>query len=94
MLLAGSATPRPESMLRYERIVLPERVDGRRLPPVELVGMAERRRRRCTSARARRSRRSAAREEKAIVLLNRRGWSNFLSLPRLRRGSGSARTAT
>ena len=27
-------------MLRHERIVLASRVDGRRLPPVELVGMA------------------------------------------------------
>ena len=40
VLLAGSATPRPESRLRLERIVMPERVDGRGLPPVELVGMA------------------------------------------------------
>ncbi|MEA2364553.1 MAG: hypothetical protein QOI32_65, partial [Thermoleophilaceae bacterium] len=40
LLVVGSATPRPESMLRHERIVLPSRVDGRRLPPVELVGMA------------------------------------------------------
>ena len=29
LLVAGSATPRPESMLRYERIRLPARVDGR-----------------------------------------------------------------
>ena len=34
---------------------------------------------RCTSAPARRSTRCAAAGEKAIVLLNRRGWSNFLS---------------
>jgi primosomal protein N' (replication factor Y) (superfamily II helicase) len=78
LLLVGSATPRPESMLRHERIVLPSRVDGRRLPPVELVGMAgtagplhERTRQALDEVRRR--------EEKAIVLLNRRGWSNFLS---------------
>ena len=40
VLLAGSATPRPESVLRYERLSLPERVDGGPLPPVEVVGMA------------------------------------------------------
>ena len=40
VLVAGSATPRPESRLRLERIELPERVDGRGLPPVEVVGMA------------------------------------------------------
>ena len=55
-----------------------------RLPPVELVGMAGRGRARCTSARATRSTRCAARGEKAIVLLNRRGWSNFLSCRLLR----------
>jgi primosomal protein N' len=40
VLLAGSATPRPESFMRYERLLLRERIDGRRLPPVELVGTA------------------------------------------------------
>ena len=39
VLVAGSATPRPESRLRLERLSLPERIDGRPLPPVELVGM-------------------------------------------------------
>ena len=78
VLLAGSATPRPESYRRLERISLPERVDGRPLPPVELVGMAGTRgplheRTRAALERVR------ERGEKAIVLLNRRGWSNFLS---------------
>jgi primosomal protein N' (replication factor Y) len=78
LLVAGSATPRPESMLRYERIRLTSRVDGRALPPVELVGMAgiagplhERTREALDAVRRL--------DEKAIVLLNRRGWSNFLS---------------
>jgi primosomal protein N' (replication factor Y) (superfamily II helicase) len=78
VLLAGSATPRPESVLRYERIELAERVDGGSLPPVEIVGMTgtsgplhERTRRELDEVRRR--------GEKAIVLLNRRGWSNFLS---------------
>src|SRR5829696_475508 len=78
LLVAGSATPRPESMLRHERIVLPSRVDGRRLPPVELLGMAG------TAGPLHECTRQALDEvrrlgEKAIVLLNRRGWSNFLS---------------
>jgi primosomal protein N' (replication factor Y) (superfamily II helicase) len=78
VLVAGSATPRPESWLRLERLTLPERVDGRGLPPVEIVGMAgvrsplhERTRDALDTARRR--------SEKAIVLLNRRGWSNFLT---------------
>ena len=37
VLLAGSATPRPESRRRYAGCVLSERIDGRALPPVELV---------------------------------------------------------
>jgi primosomal protein N' (replication factor Y) (superfamily II helicase) len=78
LLLAGSATPRPESMLSYDRVELPGRVDGRSLPPVEIVGMlgvngAFHQRTREALDQVRR------REEKAIVLLNRRGWSNFLS---------------
>jgi primosomal protein N' (replication factor Y) (superfamily II helicase) len=78
LLVAGSATPRPESAVRSERVVLGERVDGRALPRVELVGMAgtagplhERTREALDAVRRR--------GEKAIVLLNRRGWSNFLS---------------
>jgi primosomal protein N' (replication factor Y) len=78
VLVAGSATPRPESFARLERVVLPERVDGRGLPPVEVVGMLDApgplhpRTRDALDA----VRRGA---EKAIVLLNRRGWSNFLA---------------
>ncbi|MDQ3644754.1 MAG: primosomal protein N', partial [Actinomycetota bacterium] len=78
VLLAGSATPRPESVLRYERVELRERVDSRRLPPVELIGMAgvsgplhERTRDALDEIRRR--------DGKAIVLLNRRGWSNYLA---------------
>ena len=78
LLVAGSATPRPESIVRCERIVLAERVDGRGLPPVEVVEMTgtagplhERTREELDGVRRR--------GEKAIVLLNRRGWSNFIS---------------
>src|SRR4051794_588471 len=39
VLVAGSATPRPESRLRLERLSMPGRVDGNPLPPVEVVGM-------------------------------------------------------
>jgi primosomal protein N' (replication factor Y) len=78
VLLAGSATPRPESLHRYRRLELPERVDGRSLPPVELVSTLRsvgplHQRTLEELDQVRRSR------EKAIVLLNRRGWSNFLS---------------
>src|SRR4051794_31956811 len=78
VLVAGSATPRPESRLHLTRIEMPERVDGRALPPVEVVGMTG-----ITSALHPKTRDALEsireRGEKAIVLLNRRGWSNFLS---------------
>jgi primosomal protein N' (replication factor Y) len=78
VLLAGSATPRPESWRALRRLSMPSRVDRRPLPPVELLGMAGR-------AGSLHPRTRAALEEvrtargKAIVLLNRRGWSNFVS---------------
>ena len=78
VLLAGSATPRPESKLRLRRLSLPERVDGRGLPPVEVVAAPE-----GPGALHERTREALEdvrrRGEKAVVLLNRRGWSNFLS---------------
>jgi primosomal protein N' (replication factor Y) (superfamily II helicase) len=78
LLLFGSATPRAESAHRLVRSDLPRRVDGRPLPGVQVLDMrgqvqglhpitAEA----LSQVRGERS--------KAIVLLNRRGWSNFLS---------------
>jgi primosomal protein N' (replication factor Y) (superfamily II helicase) len=78
VLLAGSATPRPESVARLPASALASRVDGWPLPRVQILDMrghtqglhpltAE------ALAQVRASR------TKAIVLLNRRGWSNFLS---------------
>ena len=81
VLVAGTATPRPESFGALRRIVLPERVDGRALPPVELLstlgvagaggGLHPRTAEALAEVRHR--------GEKAIVLLNRRGWSSFLT---------------
>ena len=74
VLVAGSATPRPESVHALRRLWLPARVDGARLPPVEVVDMREARR-----ALHPRTHEALADARKAIVLLNRRGWSNFLT---------------
>ena len=41
VLVAGTATPRPETWLELPRLQLPRRVDGLRMPPVELVDMRE-----------------------------------------------------
>ena len=78
VLLCGSATPRPESVHRLQALRLPQRVDGRELPPVQILDMREHDHalHRETSAALAEVRRRAG---KAIILLNRRGWSNFLS---------------
>jgi primosomal protein N' (replication factor Y) len=73
-LLVGSATPRPESAHTLRRLRLDARVDGRPLPPVEVVDMRE-----APAALHPETRAALAGGGKAIVLLNRRGWSNFLS---------------
>ncbi len=81
MLLVGSATARPESVHRLRDpppLRLSERVDGRPLPAVRILDMRE-------ESQGLHPITSQALAEvrgargKAIVLLNRRGWSNFLS---------------
>jgi primosomal protein N' (replication factor Y) len=78
VLVAGSATPRPESMLALSRLRLQTRVDGRPLPRVEILDLRGLHhplhpQTRMALADLRRA------GGKGIVLLNRRGWSNFLS---------------
>jgi primosomal protein N' (replication factor Y) len=78
VLLAGSATPRPESVHAMRRLRLERRVDGRPLPPVEVLDMRGLHHPLHPQTRLALGdlRRAGG---KAIVLLNRRGWSNFLS---------------
>jgi primosomal protein N' (replication factor Y) len=78
LLIAGSATPRPESVHAMPIVSLPHRVDGRPLPPVEVLDMRGQRAglHPVTTAALAELR---ERDGKAIVLLNRRGWSNFVS---------------
>ena len=78
VLLLGSATPRAESAHRTRRSTLARRVDGRPLPPVEVLDMREE----SDGLHPQTAQALAAVRDargKAIVLLNRRGWSNFLS---------------
>jgi primosomal protein N' (replication factor Y) (superfamily II helicase) len=79
VMLCGTATPRPESWHELERLELPSRVDGRPLPPVEVVDMRggvpgplHPRTREAFSEVARDG-------GKAILLINRRGWSTHLT---------------
>ena len=79
VLVCGTATPRPESWHELERLELPSRVDGRPLPPVEIVDMRggvpgplhPHTREAFTEL--------AERSGKAILLINRRGWSIHLT---------------
>jgi primosomal protein N' (replication factor Y) (superfamily II helicase) len=78
VVLAGSATPRPESAITLTRLRLRDRIDGRSLPPVEVLDMRGTHHPLHPAARmALADVRSAG--GKAIVLLNRRGWSNFVT---------------
>ncbi len=81
VLVLGSATPRPESVGGVGAptpLRLSTRIDARALPPVEVLDMRAAHhplhpQTRMALADLRRA------GGKAIVLLNRRGWSNFLS---------------
>jgi primosomal protein N' (replication factor Y) len=81
VLVCGSATPRPESWLALERLQLPARVDGRELPAVEVLDMRGRDGREGPLHPRTRAALAAVRErrEKAIVMINRRGWSVHLA---------------
>ncbi len=81
VLVAGTATPRPESWLELPRIELPRRVDGRRMPPVEVLDMREADPRSgplhpATWEALEEVRRAGA---KAIVMVNRRGFAPWLT---------------
>jgi primosomal protein N' (replication factor Y) len=78
VLLLGSATPRAESARRVARSKLERRVDGRPLPGVEVLDMRNETHG-LHPATAQALAQVRGTRAKAIVLLNRRGWSNFLS---------------
>jgi primosomal protein N' (replication factor Y) (superfamily II helicase) len=73
-LLAGSATPRPETWRALGHLTLTSRVDSRPLPPVRVLDMVG-----AQNPLHPLTRRALQAARKAIVLLNRRGWSNFLT---------------
>ena len=84
VLICGTATPRPESWRRLERLVLPRRVDGAVLPAVEVLDMRFGAPGGAASGPLHERTRAALaglRETggKAIVLVNRRGWSPHLA---------------
>jgi primosomal protein N' (replication factor Y) len=80
-LVAGTATPRPETWLELPRVELPNRVDGRRMPPVEVLDMREADPRSGPLHPATWEALGKVREAgaKAIVMVNRRGFAPWLT---------------
>ena len=79
VLVAGTATPRPESWRSMARLELAERVDGRGLPPVEVVDMREGVRGPLHPRTIEALSEVRESESKAIVLINRRGYAVHLA---------------
>jgi primosomal protein N' (replication factor Y) len=89
VLILGSATPSLESTHaastgRFTRLLLPERVRGAELPPVEVVSMQDENRETqrynyLSRALERELRRTLDRSEQAILFLNRRGYATVIT---------------
>jgi primosomal protein N' (replication factor Y) (superfamily II helicase) len=81
VLLAGTATPRPETWLELPRLELPRRVDGLRMPPVEVLDMREADPRSGPLHPATWDALEGVRRAgtKAIVMINRRGFAPWLT---------------
>jgi primosomal protein N' (replication factor Y) len=81
VLVAGTATPRPESWLELPRLELPRRVDGRGMPPVEVLDMREADPRSGPLHPTTWDALAGVREAgaKAIVMVNRRGFAPWLT---------------
>jgi primosomal protein N' (replication factor Y) len=78
VLVCGSATPRPESFTALRRLRLAERIDERPMPAVEILDMRGHHHPLHPETRLALADLQHA-GGKAILLVNRRGWSNFLS---------------
>lgn len=74
-LVYGSATPRPEAWHVLERITLSRRADGAEMPPIDVVDMRTQPAGPVSRPLARALQEAGERGDKAILLLNRRGFS-------------------
>ena len=81
LLILGTATPRPETWRDFERIELPDRVDGLGMPPVEVIDMRLADPRGGPIHPSTFEALSQVRSEggKAIVMINRRGFAPWLT---------------
>jgi primosomal protein N' (replication factor Y) len=81
VLVAGTATPRPETWIELPRLELPRRVDGRPMPPVRVLDMREADPRSGPLHPQTWSALEGVRAvgAKAIVMVNRRGFAPWLT---------------
>ncbi|MGO8705779.1 MAG: primosomal protein N' [Candidatus Brocadiia bacterium] len=92
LVILGSATPSLESLYnarsgKYELLTLPRRVEGRPLPPVEILDLkSEISKRGAAPLLSRRLRlameTALGKGEQVILFLNRRGFNTYISCPR------------
>ncbi len=86
-LVLGSATPSLETKARadkkvYEEVVLTKRINGAQLPKIYIVDMAEEMRQKnmiFSSLLKQKIKEKLAKKEQIILLLNRRGYSTFIT---------------
>lgn len=81
--ILGSATPSVESYYngrngKYTFISLPERIDERELPPVEIVDMRKEKDFLLSHSLIEKMRERVKKNEQTILFINRRGFSNYL----------------
>lgn len=74
-LVYGSATPRPEAWHALEHVTMTQRADGAELPPIDVVDMRTQPPGPVSRPLAKALQEAGERGEKAIILLNRRGFS-------------------
>jgi len=91
LVILGSATPSLESFHnaqtgRYELLELPQRVEGRPMPPVEILDLGTESAKGKAPLLSRRLKQgiegSLKKGEQVILFLNRRGFNTYLSCPR------------
>ena len=75
VLVYGSATPRPEAWHALEHVTLARRADGADMPPIQVVDMRTQPAGPVSRPLAKALQEAGERGEKAIILLNRRGFS-------------------
>lgn len=83
VVVMGSATPALETYYKaengeYKKIVLPQRIDNRKLPPVEVIDMRKDKGFLLSDKLRSELKETLSRHEQAILFINRRGYFTFI----------------